>query len=451
MGFKRFRTEVIIRVILLALIMAGEAYALFQTDWLVTSILGVALIVLQVAELIHYVNKTNRDLSNFLQSIQHHDFTASFSAGKRGASFDALKDAFNGIIKEFQTLRAEKESHYQYLQTVIENIGVALICFDQSDEVILMNQASKELLAKPYIHKIGALERVDEQMLSVIRKLSSGEKELIKVVVQGELLQISIQATEFKLLENSYKLISLQDIRNELDSREVDAWQKLIRVLTHEIMNSVTPLSTLSGVLKDYLRNEEGDLMAPEQLDAEHIDDLSTGLETIESRTRGLLKFVRAYRSILRIPKPNFQEVLAQDLVSRTGILLRDDLKGRNIELTLQLPEEPLAIQVDPDMIEQVLINLVKNAMEALNGSPNAHIELIVAQPRPNKTVIQVRDNGPGIEEEFVDKVFIPFFTTKKEGSGIGLSLSRQIMRMHKGVIALQTHPEEGTLFSLEF
>ncbi len=451
MAFKNFTIQVIVRVILLFGLLVLETYVIMLAKWPITAfIIGVLCLGL-MAEIIRYITKTNRDLNTFLQSVRHHDFTASFSSGRRGPSFSALKNAFNEVIHEFRLLEAEKESHHHYLQTVIEHIGVALICIDQNEEVSLMNKAAKDLLEKPYMKWIGAIERIDENMLTVIRRLHSGEKELVKVVVNGELRQIAISATEFTLMGVEYKLLSLQDIRVELDSREVDAWQKLIRVLTHEIMNSVTPLSTLSGVMKEYLQDEDGNLLSPEQLDQEAMEDMQMGLATIESRTKGLLKFVGAYRSLLKIPKPNFNEVVVQDLVTRICMLLQSQLKERKIELKTKLPEKPVSIMADDSLVEQVLINLIKNAMEAVEGHEGAFIEVAVSQPKPTRTLIQVRDNGAGIEEEHINNIFVPFFTTKKEGTGIGLSLSRQIMRLHKGSISVKTEVGEGTLFSLEF
>jgi len=451
MVFSRFRIQIALRILLLTLILALEAYVIFQTDWLMSKILLGVFAAFSLIELVRYVEKTNRDLTIFIQSILHRDFTANFSSGDRGPTDDALKEAFNDIVHEFRQLQAEKESHYEYLQTVIENIGVALICFNDQEEVILMNQAAKDLLAKPYVKKIRSLERVDQQLPDVFRRLESGGKELVKVVVNDELLQIAIAATEFKMMGTYYKLLSLQDIRSELDSREIDAWQKLIRVLTHEIMNSITPLSTLSGVLKEYVQDEAGKPLAPGEIDQEAIEDISLGLDTIESRTRGLLKFVKAYRSILKIPKPNFREVIVQDILSRISVLLRSELAERNIELRVRFPDQPLEIQADPELIEQILINLVRNAMEALSDQPNGIIEMEALQPRPTRTLIRIKDNGTGIEEEYADKIFVPFFTTKKEGTGIGLSLSRQIMRLHKGSITMKTALGEGTIFTLEF
>lgn len=451
MVFKRFSILVTLRVFCLFGMLCLEAWVILEAEWVATAMILGALILFQTFDLIRYVSKTNRDLSNFLESIRHHDFTAGFSSGDRGSSFEALKDSFNGIIHEFRRLEAEKESHYHYLQTVIEHIGVALICFESGGEVMLMNKAAKELLAKPYMKKIGALEKVDEKLLSVVKKLNSGERELIKLLVQGELRQVAIQATEFKLMDVSYKLLSLQDIRSELDNREVEAWQKLIRVLTHEIMNSVTPVSTLSGVLGGILSDENKAVRSPENINQEDLDDLHTGLASIESRSRGLLKFVSAYRSLLKIPKPVFREVTVADMLQRIKTLLQPDLAARDIQINLLLPREELLIQADSGLVEQVLINLIKNAMEALVEQENALIEISASRRKEHEVVIQIRDNGPGIEEEFVEQIFVPFFTTKKEGSGIGLSLSRQIMHLHKGALTMQTARGEGTVFTLFF
>ncbi|HHG85787.1 MAG TPA: ATP-binding protein, partial [Bacteroidetes bacterium] len=410
MAYKRFTWHVVFRVVLLFGFLSTLSYVLLATDWVATAIVVGIACILVTTDLIRYVNKTNRDLAAFLQSIQHHDFTASFSSGNRGPSFDALKDAFNGIIREFRTLELEKESHYHYLQTVIEHIGVALICFDADGEVMLMNQAAKGLLAKPYIKRIGALEKVDENLMTTIRKLHSGERALIKLLIQDDLRQVAIQATEFKLMGVSYKLLSLQDIRSELDGREMEAWQKLIRVLTHEIMNSITPVSTLSGVLGSLVRDDSKELKAAKNITEEDLEDLSVGLAAIESRSRGLLKFVRAYRSLLKVPKPVFREVVVQDLLLRIKTLLQPDLEARGIQIELKVPRTELMIHADPDLIEQVLINLIKNAMEALAGQKAGCITIVAALRKEQETIVQVKDNGTGIEKEFVDQIFVPFF-----------------------------------------
>lgn len=383
-------------------------------------------------------------------AIKHNDFTHTFTYEKRGKSFSRLKEAFNLVIEGYQDLRAEKESHYLYLQNIIEHVSVALICYLEGGEIQLMNQAAHELLDRPYMSHIRILERVDPKLSQVVSELKSGERRLVKAVINDELRNIAIQATEFKLQEEAFKLISLQDIKSELDEKEVDTWQKLIRVLTHEIMNSVTPIISLTKVINLMLTDEQGGRLALSNIDGEDADDLLASVKTIESRGKGLLHFVQAYRNLTSISTPKYAEVDIYELLNRVNTLLKPELDKRNIDLYLST-DQNLHIKADSELIEQVLINLIKNAMEVLQGRADSFIRLAAHKNQDHKVVIQIIDNGPGIEEEFVDKIFIPFFTTKKHGSGIGLSLSRQIMRLHKGSINFQSLKGEGTTFVLTF
>ena len=452
MSFQNFRFNIIARVALLigAMLFLKYAYA-EQSTWLVTNAFALVAVALLAAELIRYVEKTNRDLQGFLLAIRHNDFTQNFAPGGKGRSFAGLQDAFNQIILSFQALRAEKESHYLYLQTVIEHVQVALICIDGKGDVVLMNRATEELLDKPYLGKIASLERTHPQLYEVISRLGTGERELVKIAAHTELLQVAVQVTEFKLQGVDYKLVSLQDIKNELDQKELDTWQQLIRVLTHEIMNSVTPIVSLAKVMAKMMTDEAGNARDLSQLSGEQAEDIVSSIRTIESRSKGLLHFVHAYRTLTRVPPPQFQQVCVVDLLGRIRTLLAPEIAQRNIDLKMGLPPRETCIQADPELMEQVLINLIKNAMEALEGRKNGRIELFVSASSDNRILIHVADNGPGIDEEFSDKLFIPFFTTKKRGSGIGLSLSRQIMRLHRGTIDFRSEPGEGTVFTLAF
>ncbi|RMG61020.1 MAG: ATP-binding protein [Bacteroidetes bacterium] len=451
MFWKSFRIRVVVRILLIcgAMYLIQRVWA--QENWPMTRIFLLLVVGGLIMELIHYVEKTNRDLQSFLLAIKHKDFTHTFTRELRGKSFAGLKDAFNQIMVGYQELRAEKESHYLYLQNVIEHVSVALICYGDDGEIFLMNQACQRLLDRPYMSNVRILDRVDPKLLEAIQALNTGEPKLVKTVINDELLNISLRATEFKLQEVRYKLVSLQDIRSELDTREIETWQKLIRVLTHEIMNSVTPIISLTRVVHSLLADETGQRRNLAELEEEDADDILQSIQTIESRSKGLLHFVHAYRSLTRIQKPNFQAVNPGEIVGRVCALLKPELRKRQI--TFVRPEVPpdFSIKADAELIEQVLINLVKNAMEALVGQEDPQIELRVARTAEGRTLIQVRDNGPGIDEEYIDKIFIPFFTTKKKGSGIGLSLSQQIMRMHRGNINLQSVAGEGTIFTLVF
>lgn len=450
-SWKSFRLNVVVRILLLAAAIFVIQLVWSQEDWPMTRIFLLLVIGGLIVELIHYVEKTNRDLRSFLLAIKHKDFTHTFTHEQRGRSFAGLKEAFNQIMTGYQELRAEKESHYLYLQNVIEHVSVALICYGEDGEIFLMNQACQRLLDRPYMSNVRILERVDPKLLEAVQGLKTGERKLVKTVINDDLLNLSLRATEFKLQDTRYKLVSLQDIRSELDTREIETWQKLIRVLTHEIMNSVTPIISLTRVVHGLLTDENGQRRNLEDLEAEDADDILQSIQTIESRSKGLLHFVHAYRSLTRIQKPNFQPVNPADMLGQVCALLRPELQKRGITLDRGEVPEGLRIKADAELIEQVLINLVKNAMEALEGRPEPHISLRVTQTHDGRTLIQVRDNGPGIDEEYIDKIFIPFFTTKKKGSGIGLSLSQQIMRMHRGNINFQSTPGEGTTFTLAF
>ncbi|MEZ4775108.1 MAG: ATP-binding protein [Bacteroidia bacterium] len=451
MIFKSFRFNIVVRVLFLALAVFVFQFVWEQHNWPMTKLFFGAAIAGLVIELIRYVEKTNRDLQNFLLAIKHKDFTLTFSSEKRGKSFSGLKDAFNQIIKGYQDLRAEKESHYQYLQNVIEHVSVALLCYSRNGEIMLMNHAASELLSRPYMSNISILARINEELLEAVQNIETGEKKLVKVVINEDLKHLAVQATEFKLQQTEYKLVSFQDIRSELDEKEVDTWQKLIRVLTHEIMNSVTPIISLAKVVNTLMTDEKGIRKPLRDIDEDDADDILNSVQTIESRSKGLLHFVHAYRNLTRIQKPNFKTIVIRDLISRVESLLRPEFEKRKVTLQVAVPESDLSIQGDAELLEQVLINLIKNAIEAVEGTPSPTVEISVFQLHDQRPSIQVKDNGQGIDDEYVDKIFIPFFTTKKKGSGIGLSLSLQIMRMHKGSINFHTTAGSGTTFTLNF
>lgn len=451
MIFKSFRFHIIIRVLLLALAVFVFQFVWEQHNWPMTKLFFGAVIVGLVAELIRYVEKTNRDLQNFLLAIRHKDFTQTFTSEKRGKSFSGLKDAFNQIIKGYQDLRAEKESHYQYLQNVIEHVSVALLCYSRDGEIMLMNHAASELLSRPYMSNISILGRINAELLEAVQSIETGEKKLVKIVINEDLKHLAVQATEFKLQQTDYKLVSFQDIRSELDEKEVDTWQKLIRVLTHEIMNSVTPIISLAKVVNTLMTDEKGIRKPLKDIDEDDADDILNSVQTIESRSKGLLHFVHAYRNLTRIQKPNFKTVVIKDLINRVESLLRPEFEKRAVEFQVSVPDSEVSIQGDAELLEQVLINLIKNALEAVEGNPAPKVEISAFQFNDQRSAIQIKDNGQGIDNEYIDKIFIPFFTTKKKGSGIGLSLSLQIMRMHKGSINFNTTPGEGTSFTLNF
>jgi signal transduction histidine kinase len=336
------------------------------------------------------------------------------------------------------------------LQTVVQHVGIALISFSPDGKIGLINTAAKKLLGLRYLRNVRDLEIVDEKFARQVIKLQPGEKALYRVDVNGEMLQLAVYATHFQLQEKRYILVSMQNIGQELEETELESWQKLIRVLTHEIMNSVTPISSLASTVNRML-SEDGMTYYRKHEEIEAVEDIRDAVETIEKRSNGLLNFVDTYRNLTRLPKPNFQIFSLSRIFKQIQQLMQPKVTEKKINFTTSVEPQSLELTADSEMLEQVLINLLINAIQAVENVLNAQIELKSWMNKQGRIVIEVSDNGPGIPEEVQDKIFIPFFTTKKDGSGIGLSLTRQIMRLHRGTISVNSKPNERTVFTLKF
>ncbi len=401
------------------------------------------LIIGQVAELIHYINRSNRDIASFLLSIRHDDFSTSFQEKGVGKSYSELRGSLNEITDQFKRVRAEKESNFQYLQTIVKHVNVGLMCFDEAGEILLMNRALRNLLHKPHLGQIDSLRHIDPQLLEAVQQLQPGERALLKLHIDNEPRQLAIQAVAFKLQEKGYRLISMQDIKGELDAHELEAWQKLIRILTHEIMNSVSPIISLTATIQDILAEDET------LAQAEAAEDLQAAMAAISKRSQGLMHFTEAYRDLTRVPTPQIQPVDARALIEGIEVLFRTKMEEKGIAFQLTLPANALLLEADPELIEQVLINLFQNAIDALEGRDGAAISVTGFRNEDGKAVLQIGDNGPGIPKALQEQLFVPFFTTKEQGSGIGLNLSRQIMRRHGGSISFLSEEEKGVVFTL--
>ncbi|HCA81644.1 MAG TPA: ATP-binding protein [Bacteroidetes bacterium] len=451
MASKSFRLNTIARVIALGASLFVLFYLFSQTTLYATATVVALVILYQIYELIRHVERTNFELSRFLRSIRYADFSQTFSSRGRGSSFDALNTAFTEVVEEFQKARAEKEEHFQYLQTVVQHIGVGLLAFTPNGEVALVNTAAKRLLGIDQLINIKSLEPVSASLVRTLFSMRSGQKVLVKTEIHKEPLQLIVSATELKLRGELHTLVSLQNIRSELDEKEVEAWQQLIRVLTHEIMNSITPISSLASTVNEMLTSSHPAEDHPKVPTPDLIRDIRGAVQTIEKRSQGLLHFVDAYRSLTKVPPPKFQIVSVKELFGQVEQLMHQRLAESRIVLSQRLEPSSLELTADPGLIEQVLINLILNAAEALHESPEPLITLSAYIGERGRVTIEVADNGPGITKEVQEKIFVPFFTTKPNGSGIGLSLSRQILRLHGGIILLNSEPGKQTVFTLRF
>jgi nitrogen fixation/metabolism regulation signal transduction histidine kinase len=441
--FKSFRANITVRILTIIALVLALVYCVTQTEFYITMFIVFVLIVLAVVDMVRYVNLTNRDFTAFLLGIKYEDFSATYSGHHKGKSFGELYDAFNQINRKFLNIRAEKEANHQYLQTIVEAVDVGLLCVDSGGGVFMMNKSLQKLLHKPYLVHMDALEQIDQKLLETVKNLKSGEREMVRVNIENKQIPLALQATEFALRDQKLKLISFQNIQGELEEQELEAWQKLIRIIRHEIMNSITPIVSLTATI-DGMLGAKG-----ETIDAETADDVRSAISAIRNRSEGLMHFTETYRNLTRLPSPKFQLVDANDIVKRIKVLFLPVFEKNKVKLHAQLSPAPIIFQADVEMMEQVIINLIKNAIDATKGKADATVTVATQRSKDGKAVITVADNGSGIEKELLEQIFVPFYTTKDDGSGIGLSLSRQILRLHKGRIGVQSVVGEGTIFTL--
>lgn len=448
MVFNDFRFRTILRVFFLGLSMSAATYLLQMPEMYITAgVIGV-IIILQLAELFRFISNTNRKLTRFLESVKYSDFASGFSADDSlGKSFKELNIAFNQVLEAFRKARSEKEEHLLYLNTIVEHVTTGLISFDSEGSIELINATAKKLLRIDTLRNIDELIDSKPRLYKVLFDLATGKSELF--ALEGD-IQLSITATEIILRGKKVKLIALQNIQPELQKKELEAWQNLTKVLRHEIMNSITPIASLTSTLKDVLLEDLIHTAGKFELPEEAVDDLHDGIETIEGRSKGLISFINAYRDYTSIPLPKVKPILASDLFEHVSQLLKVELRKAHISFHYSIHPKNLELIIDEELIEQVLINLIKNAIEASTSNESV-INLFADFNENDNPRITIVDNGTGIAREALEQIFIPFYSTKQTGSGIGLSLSRQIMQLHSGTLTVESELEKGTTFTLNF
>lgn len=435
---RSFRINVIVRVLLLSATLIGFALLLpnpRRAAVLVCGLLG----LLQVLLLIRYVETTNRNLHRFLSALEFSDFGLRIPAHPSGKTFDHLREAFHAIqarIREAHLLREESRG---YLDAVVQHVGIGLIGYRSDGTVELINGAAKTLFNIPTLRTIADLGTVDAKLPARLLALEPGTRDLVTVSLGEEILQLALHATELRQRHETIKITTLQNISLELNEKEMEAWQNLIRVLTHEIKNSLTPISSLAASVEDiYLKSRD---------DSPENEKACAALQIIQRRSQGLLDFVDTYRDLTHIPKPEYSVFRVDQLFAEVAQLMGVQVGESTAKLTMKIQPESMVLTADPKLIEQVVINLVLNALEA-----NAqHIRIEAEIEASGRPVIRVHDDGCGIVRDSLQKVFIPFYSTRKGGSGVGLSLSRQIMRLHRGDLVARSEPGRETVFTMRF
>ncbi|WP_114395241.1 sensor histidine kinase [Oleisolibacter albus] len=449
MGSKRFELDVTLRVAFLALSAMLLGVLLVGTDYRATTLLLGLAILAQVGGLLRRVTATNRELARFLTAIAHSDFSQTFAQRGRGGGFDELGEAFTAVAERFRATRADTEKQADYLNAVLEHVPVALAEVWPDGRVRLLNNAGRRLLGPEDLTRRSADGR---SLAEALRELKPGARQLLRVAPgqHGGALQLTVAATQLTLAGEPRLLVSLQNIGADLDATEVRAWQDLVRVLTHEMMNSLTPVASLTRTARAMLEDLR-DRVADRPDLREEVADAEQAIDTVARRSDGLLRFVERYRQFTAVPRPQLQRLRLREMVERLQRLMGPALAEKGIVFEVLILPPTLELLADADLVEQTLINLMKNAVEAMQGQPEPRLRLTAHLDETGRVLVTVADTGPGIPPEIADKIFVPFFTTKREGSGVGLSLARQVMLAHGGSISAAAAEGGGSAFTLRF
>ena len=445
--FKNYRWHILWRVLLLIVTISIGAFLLVR-GWFLYEVFTVPVIIFQVLDFYKFHKKAQEEVEQFVESVHYRDFSRYFDVKHAPLELQPLRKGFNEINTTFKVISREKETQYQYLQKILELVDTGILSYEyNTGEIGWMNESFKKLLGIPYLKTIHSLEKRDPHLYNQVLALRPTENKVVDITHDRNTFKLLMTATAFQTSGRIYKLIAFQNVSEALDETESKAWQKLLSVMTHEIMNSVAPISSLAETLKNRLQlSVAGISERPDGL-----EDLELGIDTIKRRSEGLLKFAETYRNLNKITTPNFKRLYVRDLFENLHQLMQPTLLQKNIELEVILKDPELIVEADSNLVEQVLINLLVNAMEAVKDKTDARIVLSAYATLGNKIVLKVTDNGAGMSPEVMDKIFIPFFSTKKSGSGIGLSLCKQIMMLHKGNIQVQSVEGEGSAFMLQF
>ncbi|MGY3053092.1 two-component system nitrogen regulation sensor histidine kinase NtrY [Pedobacter sp. UYEF25] len=443
---KNYQWWILVRVILQLLTLSALAY-LLVTGKYIYLILVLPVLIFQLVDIFNFHLKAQREVEQFVESVHYRDFSRYFNVKQAPSELQPLRQGFNDINSTFKVISRERETQFVYLQKILELVDTGILSYKiSSGEVVWLNETLKNLLGVPYLKTISSLQKRAPGIFDACIAIKAGEHKIITISKESSTIKVVIAATAFQTDGEVFKLIAFQNVNEALDETEANAWQKLLSVMTHEIMNSIAPISSLASTLKRTIQEAS---LHKQNIDGK-LEDLELGIETIERRSNGLLKFAETYRNLNKITEPNTKKIRVLDLFQNLEDLMEPTFQQKSIELDIILKDPQIVIDADIHLIEQVLINLLVNAVEAIKEVENPKITLS-AYHESNKTIVKISDNGGGILPEIMEQIFIPFFSTRKTGSGIGLSLSKQIMLLHKGSIQVKSEMEVGTAFMLVF
>ena len=447
MIFNRYEWRLVLRVLLLFIAITATAIVIVVYTQPLYTVITIPLVVYSVLDLIRFNKKAQDEVNQFVESIHYRDFSRHFDVRKAPNELKPLRKGFNDINTTFKLISRERETQYHYLQKILELVDTGILSYEQeTGEISWINEAFKTLISIPYLKTIHSLQKREEGLYKDVVKLKPGEAKVMTITRDQQQIKMLVTASVMRSEEKMYKLIAFQNVSEALDETESNAWSKLLNVMTHEIMNSVAPISSLADTLKNRLQSPD----ITENLEHVDLEDIELGIDTIKRRSEGLLKFTESYRSLNKITKLDLNKILVRNMFENLNSLMTPTLEKKNIELDIILRDPGLAIEADINLLDQVMINLLVNAIEAVKDREEPRI-ILSAEVQNNRTLVKVTDNGLGMPPELLDKIFIPFFSTRKTGSGIGLSLCKQIMLLHKGNIQVQSTEGKGSSFILQF
>jgi len=447
MNYNVYILKLFARVFIFVGLILGCAYFIYknETVYLVLSILA---ILVSFINLYRFVRRRFAAIDDFFEAVKYRDFSRWFPEDRGPKDIRFLYTGFNEVNRTIKEINLQNEAQFVYLQKILEMVDIGIIAYNlDSGDVLWMNNSFKEIIDFPSFKNIRFVERRKPDMYNAVFETYNREPNSITISLQNEQIKVLISDTIFQVNEDAFKLVVLQNIDNTLNKNESEAWKKLLSVMTHEIMNSIAPISSLADTLQ---RNIQYNLEHPEDNLLE-LEDLNSGIKTIKSRSQGLLKFAKTYRSLSKVTHLNLEKTKVTELFQNIELLMAPSIKAKNIEIEFSVSSKRLDLEIDVHLIEQVLINLILNARDACQNVEKPLIRIIATQNQNRQVVLKVYDNGVGIPKEIMENIFVPFFTSKATGSGIGLSLCKQIMLLHKGKILVNSKEGEGTVFSLIF
>jgi nitrogen fixation/metabolism regulation signal transduction histidine kinase len=446
-----FNLKVLLHVAGILLSICLLAWCLLNTTYYATMLTLTLILSLQIGALLRFVSSTNRELSRFLAAVKYADFSQSFRGSRAHSSFRELGESFDAVIERFRTERSEKETQATYLQAFVHQLPIAVFALQDDGRIALSNQAFRKFTGGTACHHLDQIRAFDATLGNFIDKLQPGRDQNLRLRRGHDNLELKISCTLLRVRGQQQKLVSILDISSELENRELEAWQNLIRVMTHEIMNSITPITSLADTAHQYIT--EAAQRQPDEARATLalLEDAASATTTIGKRGQGLLRFVQSYRTLSKLPAPQPHTFRVRELLQRVVELMVDQAASQHTVLGCSCKPETLELFADPELLEQALINLVRNALDAVSAVADPVIGLTAELRERGQVVIVVTDNGCGIDQATLDNIFIPFFTTKRGGNGIGMTIVRQIVTVNGGVIRVNSTPGAGTAVILAF